>query len=134
MTEDQQDLLEMARENLAVARLLVGGRFFGIAASRAYYVMFYVAEAFLEGEEMSFSKHSAVIAAFGREFVHKGKVPVEFHRFLTETQELRFTGDYGAPHAVSEEQARVAVDRAGQFLELAKRLIGPLPPEAGSGK
>jgi uncharacterized protein (UPF0332 family) len=30
--------------------------------------MFYVAQAFLAGEGLSFSKHSAVIAAFGQHF------------------------------------------------------------------
>jgi uncharacterized protein (UPF0332 family) len=44
--------------------------------------MFYIAEAFLEGEGMSFSRHSAVISAFGREFALQGKVPVQFHQFL----------------------------------------------------
>ena len=52
------------------------------AESRAYYAMFYIVEAFLEGEGMSFSKHSAVISAFGREFARTNRVPVEFHRFL----------------------------------------------------
>jgi len=129
VTEDQQDLLEMARDSLGAARLLADSGYYGFAAARAYYAMFYVAEAFLEGEELAFSKHSAVIAAFGREFAHKGKVPVEFHRYLSDAQELRFSGDYGIPRQISAEECRIAVDHAAQFIELAKRLIGPLPPE-----
>jgi len=55
--------------------------------------MFYVAEAFLEGQGLSFSKHSAVISAFGREFVKLGKVPADYHQWLIKAQELRNTGD-----------------------------------------
>ena len=129
MTEDQRELLEEAKESISAARLLLGGGYPDYSASRAYYAMFYIAEAFLEGEEMAFSKHSAVIAAFGREFAHQGKVPVEFHRFLLDAQELRHDGDYGPRGVVSQEQAQEQINRAEQFLELAERLIGKITPD-----
>lgn len=123
MTDDQLDLLQEARDSVSAAKLLLEGGYPGYAASRAYYAMFYVAEAFLEGEGMSFSKHSAVIAAFGQHFVRTGRVPVEFHRFLLEAQELRHAGDYGSRQAVTYEQARGQIARAEQFLALAERLL-----------
>jgi uncharacterized protein (UPF0332 family) len=64
LTEDQQELLEKARNSLAAAKWLLEGAYPDFAASRVYYAMFYIAQAFLEGEGMAFSKHSAVIAAF----------------------------------------------------------------------
>ncbi len=79
MTEEQSGLLLKSRESISAVKLLVTGGYPKFAAVRAYYAMFYIAEAFLEGESLSFSKHSAVVAAFGREFTHTGKVPVEFH-------------------------------------------------------
>ena len=115
MTEDQRELLEEAKESISAARLLLGGGYPDYSASRAYYAMFYIAEAFLEGEEMAFSKHSAVIAAFGREFAHQGKVPVEFHRFLLDAQELRHDGDYGPRGVVSQEQAQEQINRPSSF-------------------
>jgi len=75
------------------------------ATSRAYYSMFYIAEAFLEGEGLSCSKYAAVIVAFGREFAKPRRVPQNFHRFLIEAQELRTTGDYGQLNAVTDDQA-----------------------------
>jgi len=133
MTEDQQELLEEARESISAAALLLGGGYPGYAVSRAYYAMFYIAEAFLEGQGMSFSKHSAVIAAFGQHFAQTGKVPPEFHRFLLEAFELRHKGDYGLRHAIAYEQAQEQIARAEEFLRLAERLIGKLPP-ASEGK
>jgi uncharacterized protein (UPF0332 family) len=85
--------------------------------------MFYIAEAFLEGEGLSFSKHSAVIAAFGREFAKPQRVPLNFHRFLIEAQALRTTGDYGQPNAVTTDLATEQIDCAAQFLALAIQSI-----------
>ena len=128
MTEDQRDLLEEARDSISAADLLLTGGFPGYAVSRAYYAMFYVAEAFLEGIGLSFSKHSAVIAAFGQHFAQTGKVPTDFHRFLLEAFELRHKGDYGLRHAIAYDQAKEQIARARRLLELAETVIERLPP------
>jgi uncharacterized protein (UPF0332 family) len=133
MTDDQRELLEEARDSLAAAKLLLTGGYPGYSASRAYYAMFYIAEAFLEGEELAFSKHSAVIAAFGKHFAHPGKVPTELHRYLLEAQELRHAGDYGPRERVTHEQAVEQIARAEQFLKVAEGLLGPLPSKPDTG-
>ena len=130
MTPDQLELLLKARQSLSASRLLLDNGFPDYAASRAYYTMFYIAEAFLEGEEMSFSSHAAVISAFGREFARTGRIPVEFHQFLIKAQDLRNAGDYGQLNAVTAEQATEQITHAEQFLELAQNLIGTLPPQS----
>jgi uncharacterized protein (UPF0332 family) len=128
MTEDQLELLLKARQSLSAARVLLDNGFPDYATSRAYYTMFYIASAFLEGEGMSFSSHAAVISAFGREFARTGRVPVEFHQFLIRAQDLRNAGDYGQLNAVTAQQATEQITCAEQFLELAQNLIGTLPP------
>jgi uncharacterized protein (UPF0332 family) len=124
MTDEQRQLLLKAQQSLEAAKLLLNNNYPDYATSRAYYSMFYIAEAFLEGEGLSFSKHSAVIAAFGREFAKPQRVPTEFHRFLIEAQELRTTGDYGQLNAVTTDQAAEQIDYAEQFLALAIQEIG----------
>jgi uncharacterized protein (UPF0332 family) len=123
MTDEQRELLLTAQQSLEAAKLLLTNNS-DYATSRAYYSMFYIAEAFLEGEGLSFSKHSAVIAAFGREFAKPQRVPTEFHRFLIEAQELRTTGDYGQLNAVTIDQAAEQIDHAEQFLALAIQEVG----------
>ena len=127
MTEDQLPLLKEAKRSLCAAELLLANGFFGYAASRAYFAMFYIAEAFLEGESLSFSSHSAVIAAFGQHFAHTGKVPTDFHRHILDAFDLRHRGDYGHPKGVSLEEAQQVIAHAKGFLESAERLIGPIP-------
>jgi uncharacterized protein (UPF0332 family) len=72
MKEDEIFLLEKAKENLRAAELLVQQGFHDIAASRVYFVMFYLAEALLQRRGLSYSSHSALIAAFGKEFSRTG--------------------------------------------------------------
>lgn len=96
--------------------------------------MFYVAEALLLGEGLSFSKHTAVIAAFGRRFTRTGMVPPEFHRYLIDGQDMRTVGDYGTGPGLTQAQAGEQISRAERFLELATRLIGPLPPSFTKGR
>ena len=126
MTNEQRELLLKAQQSLEAAKLLLTNNYPDYATSRAYYSMFYITEAFLEGEGLSFSKHSAVIAAFGREFAKPQRVTQDFHRFLIEAQELRTTGDYGQLNAVTAEQATEQIDHAEQFLALAIQEIGAI--------
>jgi len=128
VTDDQLELLLKARQSLSAAKLLLDNCYPDYSVSRAYYAMFYIAEAFLEGESLSFSRHSAAIAAFGREFARPNRVPHEFHRFLIEAQDLRNAGDYGQLNAINIDQATEQLNRASRFLKLAKTLLGDLPP------
>ena len=65
-----------------------------------------------------------MISAFGREFVRKGKVPAEYHKYLIEAQGLRHLGDYGPRLSVSRDEAVEQIERAEQFLRLAESIIG----------
>jgi uncharacterized protein (UPF0332 family) len=129
MMPEQEDLLLQARDSIAAAKLLLTEGHHGFAGSRAYYAMFYVAEAFLLGKGLAFSKHSGVHAAFGEHFAKTGIVPSEFHRYLLRGMEVRHAGDYGKSRKVTREEAQEQITHAEQFLELAERLIGPLAPQ-----
>jgi uncharacterized protein (UPF0332 family) len=94
--------------------------------------MFYLAEAFLDSEGMAFSKHSAVIAAFGQHFAHAGKVPMEYHRFLVEAQRERLRADCHSKLPISRGEAEVQVARAERFLEMAEGALGRLSPSDDS--
>ena len=124
MTREQENLLAGARESLSAARILRQEGHYGFAASRAYYAMFYLAEAFLLGKGLAFSKHSAVHAAFGEHFVRPGIVPAELHRALIHGMEVRLTGDYDYMKEVSAEEADEQIANAQQFLKAATKILG----------
>ena len=84
--------------------------------------MFYIASALLEGENMTFSKHAAVVSAFGKYFVQTKRVFVDSHRWLIEAQELRLTGDYGESGEITQEQAEQQIERAQKFIKLGQSI------------
>ncbi len=75
-------LLRKAERSLKASRVLIGSEDYDFSISRIYYVMFYCAEALLLTKDLKFSKHSAVIAAFGRDFVKTGLLSKELHSYL----------------------------------------------------
>ncbi|MGK7954986.1 MAG: HEPN domain-containing protein [Crocosphaera sp.] len=128
MTPEQQRLLDKAARSLQASRQLNNRGFPEFAASRAYYTMFYVATAFLEGEGLSYSRHSAVIAAFGREFTRNQRLPVEYHRYLIDAERIRLRGDYDLEPNITEIEAEELISRADEILNFAFINIDSLPP------
>ena len=94
MRSETKSLLEKAHQSLQAADNLRQDGFLDFAASRAYYAMFYIAEALLIEQGLSYSSHSAVIGAFGKLFAKTNKIDARFHRYLLDAQEARNVGDY----------------------------------------
>jgi len=120
---NQQALLTKARRSVAAGRRLAVDGDLDFAVSRAYYAMFYTAQAFLLGRERRFSKHSAVIAAFGQEFVKDDEALREFHHGIVEAQDARNVGDYQIDVILSGEDVQAHLDRAQQFIQVAEQTL-----------
>ena len=126
MNSDIEALIHKAKESLGAARSLIKDNYFDFAASRAYYAMFYVAEALLVRIGQSYNKHSAVISAFGREYAKTGKLDTRFHRWLLDAQDFRNIGDYGIGAHVSKDDANLVCDWAYEFIETAENFLSKL--------
>ena len=84
MKKDQtiEALIEKAERSLKAAKDLFSEEYYDFAISRAYYTMFYCAQALIFTKNLSFSKHSALISAFGKEFIKTGIFPKNFRNTL----------------------------------------------------
>ncbi len=120
MTPEQSAILRKAEDSLDAAKVLIEREHYDFAVSRAYYTMFYPAKAFLRGRGLEHSKHSTVIAAFGKEFISTGAVPAEFHAFLIGAQEHRITSDYDYGPSHTRDEALKYAAQAGKFLAMAR--------------
>ena len=92
---------------------------------------FYVAQAFLEGDGLAFSRHAGVISAFGQHCARTGWVPAELHRYLLEAMAVRHQGDYALRPGISAGDVAEQITRAEQFFAAAERLIGAMLPPDG---
>jgi uncharacterized protein (UPF0332 family) len=123
MRPEAEALLDKARQSIQAAANLRRDGFLDFAASRAYYAMFYIAQALLIEQGLSYSSHSAVISAFGREFARTGRMDTRFHRYLIDAQDSRNIGDYSIGPGVSDEQVQDSLNWAKEFLEAANQLL-----------
>lgn len=128
MTPEQQKLLEKANRSLQAARELNSKGFPDFAASRVYYSMFYIATAFLEADGLSYSKHSAVIAAFGERFARTKRIRVELHRYLIEAERIRLKADYNTELNITETEVDRLIFQGEEMLNFALANIDSLPP------
>ena len=123
MNSEVKALLEKAKRSQKVAAKLFKDGDVDFAASRAYYSLFYTAEALLLSRELSFSSHSAVIANFGKEFAKTGDLNPKFHHYLMESQDRRNIGDYSVLAEVTAEQVREMLAWAKEFIKAAENYL-----------
>lgn len=118
MNEESRKLLEKAQRAVEAAETLRGHGDADFAAARAYYAMFYAAEALLHEKGLGFRKHGGVHAAFGEHFVKTGALDPKFHRYLLDAFDQRLLADYGVEATLTSADASMLI---GQASELSKR-------------
>lgn len=121
--EESQRWMVKARSSLTAAQKLLEELLFAESISRSYYAMFYAAKALLLLDGIDVSKHSAVIAAFGREYAKTGKIDPRYHRMLLDGFEWRQKSDYDIYWLATREEAEKCLQNAEVFLvEIEEKL------------
>ncbi|VVB64418.1 HEPN domain protein [uncultured archaeon] len=114
--EEIQALLKKAERSLRAASSMIDSQDFDFSLSRAYYAMFYSAEALLLTKDLRFSKHSGVIACFGKEFIKEGVFSEQLYDYLIKGFRERQKGDYDVVSMPSREDALEMIERARIFI------------------
>jgi len=123
MKEATQKLLAKAARAVKFAERLATDDDGEFAVGRAYYAMFYIAEALLNEGGHRFRKHGGVHGAFREHFVKTGLLDGKYHRWLLEAFSLRTTADYGIESDLTAEDAAVLIGEAREFLEAATKFL-----------
>lgn len=106
-----------AREMLAVAGQNLQSDFYASAVNRAYYAIFYAANALLATVGEARSKHSGVISLFRRLFIKTGEFPVEMSDIYGRIMDNRQRGDYDLGMPMDAEQAKMDYEDACRFAD-----------------
>jgi uncharacterized protein (UPF0332 family) len=114
-------LLSKAKNTYKASLLLLENGLLESAVGRAYYSMFYIAQAFLLSKNLSFSSHKAVISNFGREFAKTKEIPTKYHRSLISAQLKRNEADYDLVSSFSFDEAKKIITEAEEMLNFATR-------------
>jgi uncharacterized protein (UPF0332 family) len=123
MNDYTRKLLDKALDTIESAELLLDHGKIDVAAGRAYYALFYVAESLLNEKGLQFSKHGDVIAAYGKEFSKTKLLDQKFHRWLRTGFDTRLIGDYHVDTKIEMDAVANMINQAREFLEAALRYL-----------
>ena len=123
MKETTQQLFDRAVDAIEAADILLTNGKTDIAAGRAYYAMFYIAEALLYEKGHQFGKHGNVLAAYGQHFAKTKALDPKYHRWLLTSFDQRQVGDYAFDPNVEANVVVQMIHQAQEFLEAAKAYL-----------
>lgn len=116
-------LIKRAEKYLKSSKVLLEEEDYESSVSRAYYAMFFSAEATLLTKELSFSSHRGVISAFGEHFIKSNIFPRDMGRELNRAFEKRQLGDYEYTFVISKDEAEEILDRSKYFVDKIIRYL-----------
>ena len=119
-----QSLIERAAKYVRSADILLNEGDYESCVSRAYYAMFYTAEAALLTKGLTFSSHKGVISAFGKHLIQTGEMPKEMSRELHRAFEKRQLSDYEFTFVIAREEAEEILVAAGDFVRAVRDYLG----------
>ena len=130
MKDYSSKLLNKALDAIEAAEALLNIDKAEFAAGRAYYSMFYVAEALLYNEfDLKLNQHGQVIAAYGKNFAKTKALDPKYHRWLRDGFDKRISGDYGVDTGIEDNIVANMINQAREFLEAAQEYLKNLTDE-----
>lgn len=121
--QEIQLYIDHAHEMLEVATLNLSEGYPDSAVNRAYYAIFYAANALLVTKGLGRSKHSGVISAFREHFVKPGMIELEYSRIYGLVMDDRHASDYEIEIAVETQVAERDITGARLFVKRVEHYL-----------
>lgn len=127
MKDSTQQLMLNAEETLHAAEILFKEEYLRDAINRAYYSVFYIAEALLNEKDLRYSKHGTVHGAFAQHFIKTKIFDEKYHKLLTGAFRRRMLGDYDEVTRFRSSEVTQTLEQAWDFLKAAKDYFASQP-------
>ncbi len=124
--KDAPEYVDYARRALRTGKLALDDGDLVGAINRAYYAIFYAANAVLELAGLQRNKHSGVLALFREKYVKTGKMETEFSDIYGQAFESRQEGDYERAKFPGKDDAHAALERAERFVARIEKYLNEL--------
>jgi len=123
MNENTAFLLDKALQSIGAAESLLRDGFRDFAVGRAYYAMFYTAEALLAEKGLTFKKHIGVHRSFSEHYVKTGIFDQKYFYWLIAAFNSRMVGDYALRTEFEDEEVGEWISQAREFLVVARKYL-----------
>ncbi len=115
--------IENAEEMLDVAQVMLDNDFYTSTVNRAYYAVFYAANALLITKKMASKKHSGVISLFRQNFVKTKLISPDYSDIYGRIMASRHVSDYELDSSITPEIAKKNLDNAREFVSEMTRWL-----------
>lgn len=118
--------LQKAEHALQNAGYDLAGNFFLATANRSYYTCYYCMTAMLYTQNTYAKTHQGIRSTFSELFIKTGLLPIDAADTITLLFDYRQEADYDLDADINVEEATKLVERAAEFLQLAKAYVESL--------
>jgi len=126
MNKESQFRFDKAKKALAAAHRDIEAGDPESSITRAYYTLFYLAEALLYSKNIHFRNHGKVHGAFGQNFAKTRELDPKYHKWLLLSFEKRIISDYGLERRELDEDAQMIIKWAEEFTKTAEDYLSKL--------
>lgn len=116
-------LLDKSQKFLRSAAVLLELEDYDSVASRAYFAMFYAAQALLLDRRVQVNGQQGIRTAFAEAFVESGELPEHAADVLNQGQRLQEVADYAHHFSVSPRDAEEILQEAEAFVNTIELLV-----------
>ena len=122
-TTEIQSYLDRAQQDLLAAEQILNDSFYHVTVTRAYYAMFYAAQALLISQNVRRHRHAGVLSAFSEHFIKTGLIETEYAKYLGQAFESRLDSDSDITFTTDQALAEKVLYSARQFVHRAEHYL-----------
>ena len=115
--------VDIAKDDLRSAKILLDADEYRGANNRAYYSIFHAINAVHALSGKSYKKHKDAIANFNKEYVKTEIFPRKIGRSIAEAEEIRHASDYDDFYIANKDETKDLIDTAEKLIELIEKYI-----------
>lgn len=112
--------IEVAKDDLATAKILYKTEAYRAANNRAYYSIFHSINAIHALDGKGYKRHKDVIANFNKDYVKTEIFPREIGRQITGAETIRHASDYDDFYIASKKETEEQIAFAEKLITLVK--------------
>ena len=115
--------VDIAKDDMRSAKILLDADEYRGANNRAYYSIFHAINAIHALSGKSYKKHKDAIANFNKEYVKTEIFPRKIGRSIAEAEEIRHASDYDDFYIANKDEAKDLIDTAEKLIGLIEEYI-----------
>lgn len=123
LLEESLKGLDRAKDALNAARHDLKGGYELAAVNRAYYSIFYCANALLHIKNINVKSHQGVRTKFSEEYIKTGLLPLAFAEKMRNAYSLREEADYDLDASISIQEAQTTIQDAEDILSASELFL-----------